>query len=135
MSKSALTENGPLETLARSTRYPVALATAFQRRLISPEPALGPALMTSTAFGTADLVVVVVDRETVVVEVDGGAVVVDIDVKVVVEAAMPPLSSPPHAAAVTPITSKTASFLAHRCLSFTDTPSPSVAPSGRVLRL
>ena len=85
MSKSALTENGPLEALARSTRYPVALTTAFQRRLISPEPALGPALMTSTALGTADLVVAVVDRETVVEAVDGGAVVVVLESETVVE--------------------------------------------------
>src|SRR5688572_8862206 len=121
MSMSALTENGPLEVLARSTRYPVALTTAFQRTLISPEPALGPALMTSTASGTADLIVAVVDRETVVVEVDGETVVV--------EAATPPLSSP-HAAAVTPI-SKTTIVLIHRRLSFMDTPSPGVARAGQ----
>ena len=134
-SKSALTENGPLEASARSTRYPVALATAFQRRLISPEPALDPALTTLTASGTTDLVVAVVDRETVVVEVDGETVVVDVAVDVVVEAAMPPLSSPPHAATATPIRSKTADVLNHRRLSFMDTPSPDNAPSGRVLRL
>jgi hypothetical protein len=73
--------------------------------------------MTSTASGTGDLVVV--DGETAVVAVDGETVVVDVDGEVVVEAAMPPLS-PPHAAAVTPIRSKTADVLIHRRLSFMD---------------
>src|SRR5688572_25382236 len=113
-SNSAFTENGPPKALARSTRYPVAFATAFQRRLISPDPALGPAVMTSTAVGTPDLVVVdseidvvdseidVVDSEIVVVAVVGDVIVVVIDAELVVEAATPPSSSSPQAAVTIP---------------------------------
>ena len=107
MSTSALTVKGPPAALARNTRYPVTLATAFHRRAISPEPPPGPAVTTSTAPGTAALVVVAVDGAAVVGEDDGAAVVVEVDAVVVVAALFSP-SSPPHAAPVRPIKRRTA---------------------------